>query len=51
VQKKLTGIYELSAGDQLKLELGGLESLDVVVPDGKDWKVSVYISIKETDSA
>ena len=45
-------ILVLTAGMHLKIETspGGDEILDVVVPEGKAWKVNVTIAVYERDA-
>ena len=46
------GNLTLAAGEHLTIETspGGEEYLDVVVPNGKSWAVSVSVSITETNA-
>ena len=46
-----SGELEVSGGKHLKIETtpSGLDILDVVVPEGKTWKVRIDISIEETE--
>lgn len=45
-----SGSYEVAAGKSLKIETSpnGDDILDVTVPDGKSWKVKIYVKITET---
>ena len=46
-----SGEVVVDSGKHLKIETtpGGLDILDVVVPEGKTWKVRIDISIEETE--
>lgn len=41
--------FSLDAGDDLKLEAGVEEKLNVTVPASKEWSVTIQVSIEETD--
>ncbi len=47
-----TDIFDLVAGKKLKIETspGGEEILNIDVPAGKNWNVSVTVSYSETDA-
>jgi len=44
-------VFDVEAGKSLKIETspGGEDKLDITVPAGKSWKVSMTIQIIETD--
>jgi len=46
-----SGNVEATAGQHFKIETtpNGVDVLDVVVPQGKTWKVKMDISIEETE--
>lgn len=42
--------FPLASGDRLKIETSpqGSEILDLTVPDGKSWNVTMFVRIEET---
>ena len=44
--------FQVTAGKSLKIETSpsGMEILNVIVPEGKVWRVTAYVSIVETDA-
>ena len=52
VIKKGHEVVNLSAGKSIKIETSpqGDELLNAMVPSGKEWAVSVWVTIHETDA-
>lgn len=52
VRKDGDGTFEVTAGKHLKIETSprGEEILNVVVPEGKVWTVTVSVRVIETDA-
>ncbi len=50
--KRGDGSFTMAAGKTLKIETSpaGEELLEVEVPEGKQWSVSIFVSVVETDA-
>lgn len=47
--KRGKGQYTNPAGESLKIEINGVDILDVDTPAGKSWEVNISVDIVETD--
>ncbi len=48
--KEARGAFTLTAGEQLKAEIGAEIELDTACPAGKVWLVTLHVHVVETDA-